>query len=188
MTRGATGLPFLPRRRAHRRWAVLVSLAAITITVFFTIFDTLTDARAVAGRVNQLTAESKCLTQAIYFEARGEPLEGRIAVAQVILNRIALPNYPGTVCGVVFQGSERRTRCQFSFACDGRSDRPSDKAAWARAQWLADLVIAGNLRDLTGKATNYHADYVSPRWSKGLDKTVKIGHHQFYTTGGNANL
>lgn len=127
-----------------------------------------------------LAAADRCLAQAIYFEARGEPFEGRMAVAQVVRNRVADRRYPGDVCGVVFQNAHRRHACQFSFACDGRSDRPRDTAAWRDAVDLARLVNAGGLRDLTSAATHYHADYVAPDWGKAFAATVTIGRHLFY--------
>jgi spore germination cell wall hydrolase CwlJ-like protein len=131
--------------------------------------------------------EVKCLATAIYFEARGEPEMGRIAVAQVVLNRVKNPAYPDTICGVVYQNKNKRNRCQFSFACDGISDRIRDKAAWAEAQALARRVINDD-RNLylasIGAATHYHATYVRPRWARTMNKMEKIGHHIFYKTRG----
>jgi len=131
-----------------------------------------------------LAPADRCLAQAIYFEARGEPFEGRMAVAQVIRSRVADPRYPNDVCGVVFQNAQRRHRCQFSFACDGKSDRPRPGDAWQSAARLARLINAGNLRDLTGGATHYHADYVSPAWATKAPPTAAIGRHRFYRPDG----
>lgn len=129
--------------------------------------------------------EVKCLATAIYFEARGEPEKGRVAVAQVVLNRVKNPAYPNTICGVVYQNKNKRNRCQFSFACDGISDRIRDKAAWAEAQALARRVINDD-RNLylasVGAATHYHATYVKPRWARSMNKMEKIGRHIFYKT------
>ena len=129
--------------------------------------------------------EVKCLATAIYFEARGEPEKGRIAVAQVVLNRLKNPAYPDTICGVVYQNKNKRNRCQFSFACDGISDRIRDKAAWAEAQALARRVL-NDERTLylasVGAATHYHATYVRPRWARSMNKMEKIGRHIFYKT------
>jgi len=126
-------------------------------------------------------AEIHCLALNIYFEARGEPDSGQRAVGHVVMNRAAHPRFPSSVCGVVRQGGEkRRHRCQFSWWCDGRSDRPSDQAAWQEALRLAKAIYAGELPDITGGAMWYHADYVSPYWSKVLPKGDKIGQHIFY--------
>jgi spore germination cell wall hydrolase CwlJ-like protein len=129
--------------------------------------------------------ELNCLATAIYFEARGEPEEGQLAVAQVVLNRVKNPAYPDTVCGVVYQNKSKRNRCQFSFACDGRSDRVTDKSAWTKAQELARRSVeeqSTTFIDEVGSATHYHATYVRPRWAGRMTKTDKIGRHVFYNT------
>jgi spore germination cell wall hydrolase CwlJ-like protein len=129
--------------------------------------------------------EMKCLADAIYFEARGEPEQGRIAVAQVVLNRLKNPAYPKTICGVVYQNKNKRHRCQFSFACDGIRDRITNKAAWAEAQALAKRVLDDEktlyISDV-GASTHYHATYVKPRWARKMTKKEKIGRHIFYQT------
>ena len=129
--------------------------------------------------------EVKCLATAIYFEARGESEKGQIAVAQVVLNRVKNPAYPDTICDVVYQNKNKRHRCQFSFACDGISDRIRDKKAWAEAQVLARRVLNDD-RTLyltsVGAATHYHATYVRPRWARSMNKMEKIGRHVFYKT------
>lgn len=130
-------------------------------------------------------SELKCLATAIYFEARGEPEEGQLAVAQVVLNRVKNPAYPNTVCGVVYQNKTKRNRCQFSFACDGRADRITDNGAWERAQALARKSVneqATTFLEEVGSATHYHATYVRPRWAGRMKQTDKIGHHIFYNT------
>lgn len=130
-------------------------------------------------------SELKCLATAIYFEARGEPEEGQIAVAQVVLNRLKNPTYPNTICGVVFQNKSRRNRCQFSFACDGKSDRVTDSTSWREAQELAKRAVeeqAATFISEVGSATHYHATYVRPRWARRMTKTDKIGRHIFYNT------
>jgi spore germination cell wall hydrolase CwlJ-like protein len=129
--------------------------------------------------------EMKCLAEAIYFEARGEPEQGRIAVAQVVLNRLKNPAYPNTVCGVVYQNKNKRHRCQFSFACDGIRDRITNKSAWVEAQALAKRVMDDDrhlyIADV-GASTHYHATYVKPRWARKMTKKDKIGRHIFYQT------
>ncbi len=130
-------------------------------------------------------SELKCLATAIYFEARGEPQEGQLAVAQVVLNRLKNPAYPNTVCGVVYQNKNRRHRCQFSFACDGRSDRITDARSWATAQELAKRAVeeqTDTFISAVGSSTHYHATYVHPRWARRMTETDKIGRHIFYNT------
>jgi spore germination cell wall hydrolase CwlJ-like protein len=129
-------------------------------------------------------AEENCLARAVYFEARSETAMGQLAVAKVILNRVKDPNYPNTICGVVYQGSGRRNSCQFSFACDGMPDDVRQPGAWAQSKQIAQRAIAGtdNLKVMS-TATNYHADYVRPRWSHNMKKLVKIGRHIFYSGG-----
>ncbi|MBL0968094.1 MAG: cell wall hydrolase [Brevundimonas sp.] len=122
----------------------------------------------------------RCLTQAIYFESALEPTEGQEAVAQVILNRVRDPNYANTVCGVVFEGAERTTGCQFSFTCDGSMAQTPVRWAWDRARVVAERALAGHVATRVGTATHYHADYVHPWWSPTLNKLTQIGAHIFY--------
>jgi spore germination cell wall hydrolase CwlJ-like protein len=123
----------------------------------------------------------KCLTNAIYFEARGEPVRGQMAVAQVIINRVFSGYYPDSVCGVVYQNANRRNRCQFSFACDRHPDRVTEPDAFDRAQEIARETLDGKLwLDDVGKATHYHAYWVRPRWVREMSKLYKIGVHTFY--------
>jgi spore germination cell wall hydrolase CwlJ-like protein len=127
-------------------------------------------------------AEENCLARAIYFEARSESELGQLAVARVILNRTRSPDYPKTICGVVYQGTNRRNSCQFSFACDGLPDDVRQAGAWANAKRVAQKAIAGQGNNgALARATNYHADYVKPRWAKSLRRLVKIGTHIFYS-------
>jgi len=125
--------------------------------------------------------EIRCLSMAIYHEARGEPLKGQQAAAQTIMNRVRSHYYPDTVCGVVYQGSYRRTGCQFSFACDRRSDTPRDKQLWQASKTLATKVADGKvwLPDI-GYASHYHATYVKPKWRKYMKRIKRIGVHIFY--------
>jgi hypothetical protein len=123
----------------------------------------------------------KCLANAIYFEARGEPARGQIAVAQVVMNRVFSGYYPNNVCGVVYQDSHRHLACQFTFACDGRRDRVDELDAWVRAREIARDTLDGKfwLADV-GKATHYHAYWVHPRWIREMRKLDRIGVHTFY--------
>ena len=126
-----------------------------------------------------------CLAVGIYFEARGEPVKGQQAVAQVIVNRVKNPAYPNTICGVVYQNKWRRNACQFSFACDGIKDRIKSPKHWKTAKKVANDAIDGNfwLRSV-GSSSHYHADYVWPRWRRSMRKMTKIGRHIFYRTYG----
>ena len=126
-----------------------------------------------------------CLTQAVYFEAGFEPAAGKRAVAQVILNRMRHPAYPKSVCGVIYQGSERRTGCQFSFTCDGSLLRTPAVVAWRDAGAVAAAALAGYVEPIVGTATHYHADYVLPKWAFNLAKIDQIGAHIFYRFPGN---
>jgi spore germination cell wall hydrolase CwlJ-like protein len=127
-------------------------------------------------------AEENCLARAVYFEARSETELGQLAVAKVILNRVKDPAYPKSICGVVYQGSGSRNSCQFSFACDGLPDDVKQPGAWAHSKYIAQKAIAGDesMRAI-GSATNYHADYVNPRWARNMKRLIKIGHHIFYS-------
>jgi hypothetical protein len=125
-------------------------------------------------------AALQCLTQAVYYEAGFEPLKGRRAVAQVVLNRVRHPAYPNSVCGVVYQGSARATGCQFSFTCDGSLLRPPAPAAWRQAEAVARQALSGIVETSIGTATHYHADYVLPRWAFRLEKISQLGQHIFY--------
>jgi hypothetical protein len=128
----------------------------------------------------------KCLTDAIYYEAANEPDAGQRAVAQVILNRMRHPTYPNSVCGVIYQGSERATGCQFSYSCDGSMARIPARAAWLRAGRVASQALAGSVYAPIGMATHYHATYVYPYWAPSLNFVGTIGAHRFYTWKGSA--
>ena len=136
---------------------------------------------AKAARVHSADAnELECLTEAIYFEARGEPTDGQIAVAEVILNRVDTKNYPDTICDVVNQGTGRLHACQFSYTCDGLPEAVTEPWAWDRAARIASRLMAGAPRVLTKQATHYHADYVDPYWAKVYPRVAKVGQHLFY--------
>jgi hypothetical protein len=128
-----------------------------------------------------------CLTQAVYYEAGFEPLDGRRAVAQVVLNRTRHPAFPKSVCGVVYQRNATPV-CQFSFVCDGSLDRRPEAGAWKVAEQVARAALAGYVERSVGSATHYHADYVAPRWAPMLAKLNKIGAHIFYRWPGGWGL
>ncbi|MGI3127820.1 MULTISPECIES: cell wall hydrolase [unclassified Nitratireductor] len=129
--------------------------------------------------------EQQCLAAGIYFEARGESVEGQAAVAQVILNRVRNPTYPNSICGVVYQNEKWRNRCQFSFACDGIRDRVKSPGHFKTAQDVAMATTAGKIwLPEVGSSTHYHATYVHPRWAGAMQRMKKIGQHIFYRTYG----
>ena len=132
------------------------------------------------------TRAEQCLTAAIYYEAASEADAGQRAVAQVVLNRVAHPAYPKTVCGVVYQGSERSTGCQFSFTCDGALARRPNRLFWERAAEVARQALAGYVYAPAGLATHYHTVAVHPYWAPSLHYLLTIGAHRFYSFNGAA--
>lgn len=119
-----------------------------------------------------------CLALNVYFEARNEPIAGQVAVAQVVMNRVKSSRYPNDVCRVVYDKSSRG--CQFSWYCDGLSDRPYDEASWKNALLIASAVLAGSGHKELQYVTHYHATYVRPYWIKGMRQILKINNHIFY--------
>ena len=132
------------------------------------------------------TRAQECLAQAVWYEAASETEAGQRAVAQVVLNRVAHPSWPASVCGVVYQGSERKTGCQFTFTCDGSLARRPSGASWARAQRVAAEALSGNVYAPVGHATHYHTLWVNPYWAGTLDHVGTIGAHRFYRLRGGA--
>jgi spore germination cell wall hydrolase CwlJ-like protein len=128
----------------------------------------------------EIRDQAQCLTEAIYFEARGEPVQGQFAVAEVILNRVEAAEFPSSVCGVVRQGARSGGACQFSYACDGNSLRMHERDAHRQAAKIADLMLRGAPRALTDGATYFHARHVNPRWARVFARTAQIGAHVFY--------
>jgi hypothetical protein len=153
------------------------TLAYARETTPATAFDFLVDKHGKKVSEKELW----CMATAIYFEARSESYRGQIAVGQVVMNRLSHPIYPKSICNVVFQNSNMRNACQFSFACDGIPERVTEPKAWAQAEEIAKGVINGTLYETdVGASTHYHATYVYPHWAPKLKKNVKIGHHIFY--------
>ena len=134
--------------------------------------------------------EAYCLAQNMYFEAGNQPLAGKIAVSQVVINRTNHMNYPSDICGVVYQAKWKenwkgnmmpaRHQCQFSWFCDGKSDDPVDSKTWIQCLTLARNIIQGEYGDITEGATHYHSVYVNPYWADSLNETVRINEHIFY--------
>ncbi|WP_374625936.1 cell wall hydrolase [Devosia sp.] len=141
-----------------------------------------------AKRVKLAEGERLCLAQAIYHEARGEPREGQLAVANVIINRAMSKKYPSTICGVVFQNADKgRYKCQFTFACDGRSDMGRERTAWNRSLQMADEAFYEFQRGdrpgvIPDSALFYHTTAVAPRWSNSFRRVAAIGSHVFYSS------
>lgn len=135
-------------------------------------------------------SEKNCLATAIYFEARSESLTGQRAVAEVVIARTKVPGRPRNICGVVYEGSKRRTGCQFSFTCDGIADKVRDGGSWRQAQRIAANVMrtGGKVNPVAAGATFYHADYVSPGWASRMVKVASIGTHIFYRPQRGRNL
>lgn len=125
-------------------------------------------------------AQWECLAEALYFEARGETVQGMFAVGEVILNRVDSSAYPDTLCGVINQGTGRKYACQFTYTCDGLAEVVSEPRAWERVGKVARLLIDGAPRVLTAGATHYHTRAVSPYWAKRFPRTAAIGSHYFY--------
>ncbi len=125
-------------------------------------------------------AQWQCLSEALYFEARGESVKGQFAVAEVILNRVDSGSYPSTLCRVINQGTGKKHHCQFSYTCDGFSEKISEQSAWNRVAKIARVMLDGKTRELTGGATHYHTKAVNPRWARVFPRTTTIGAHHFY--------
>lgn len=128
-----------------------------------------------------LSTAFMCLALNVYHEARNDTDIGQYGVAHVVMNRVQHDKWPDDVCSVVKQGYVKGRRdCQFSWYCDGKSDKPHEDRAWALSQLVAADVLSGTVPDVTGGATHYHATYVKPYWASHLNKTVTLGSHIFY--------
>jgi hypothetical protein len=129
--------------------------------------------------------QENCLATAVYFEARSESMVGQLAVAMVILNRVKASSSYSSICGVVYKGASNLNACQFSFACDGKPDIVDDARAWKAAHAVTALALANDRKgtplQILATATNYHADYVDPVWSKSLNRLTQLGRHIFYS-------
>jgi Cell Wall Hydrolase len=168
-----------------RRTLANIALAALSLTSPASA-NTGLELIAVAEATDAQRAV-QCLTLAIAYEAGREPTAGQQAVAEVILNRTRHPAYPKSICGVVFQGSARRTGCQFTFTCDGAMKRTLPDQLFQSSRSVAQSVLAGAFTPNVGGATHYHASYVSPYWAPSLIKVGKIGAHIFYRAPGSVD-
>jgi hypothetical protein len=147
-------------------------------------FSTAPNPAAKAFKLNigtdDLTRSIDCLTAAAYYEAATEGADGMRAVAQVVINRLRHPAFPKTICGVVFQGSERATGCQFTFTCDGALARTPIPSLWTQARQIAAGALKGKVYKPVGHSTHYHTNWVVPYWSGSLDKVAQVGTHLFF--------
>lgn len=164
-----------------RRGVDLAIVSAVLVCVATLLKPMAPQQQALVVPALDYSSSQDCLALNIYHEARGEPREGQLAVAMVVMNRVKDPRFPSNVCGVIKEGGEKRG-CQFSWWCDGLSDKPKDSAAWLESRRLADAVLSGDLSDPTGGALWYHADYVRPRWRMAITEGPKIGRHIFYAS------
>ena len=140
------------------------------------------------GSTADRQAATTCLTQAVYYEAGFEPVEGAQAVAQVVLNRVRHPIFPKSVCGVVYQGSALKTGCQFSFTCDGSLGKTPAAGAWDRAKKVAERALAGFVMKDVGMSTHYHTDWILPWWAPTVSKVAKVGTQIFYRWPGQLGM
>ncbi len=134
--------------------------------------------------LSRLLAEHRCLSEVLYYEARGEGAPGQKAIAEVVFHRMNHGNYGHSICAVVYEGSTH-SGCQFSFTCNGDLTHDKERGAWRQAQALAARILTGEVRlkNATGGATNFHAISVSPDWAPTLEMTTQIGNHIFYRSG-----
>jgi spore germination cell wall hydrolase CwlJ-like protein len=137
---------------------------------------------AELAMVRLFVLQQHCLAEAMYYEARGEGVEGQKAIAEVVFHRMRARGYPRSICGVVYQGAHFQRGCQFSFACDGELDQRKSAGAWARSYSLAGRIMVGivHLGDITGNAISFHAVDAQPDWADRLERTTQIGNHVFY--------
>ncbi len=135
---------------------------------------------APAVQAEKLSDDTYCLAQNLYHEARGEDASGVLAVGNVVLNRVESTQFPSTICKVVKQGGQRRHKCQFSWWCDGRSDKAKNKASWQEMVWLAQKLLDGSVADNTDGALFYHTSNVNPYWNVKMTPKVRLGTHIFY--------
>lgn len=122
----------------------------------------------------------RCLSEALYFEARGETVKGQFAVAEVIMNRVKSTRFPDNVCGVINQGTGRKYACQFTYTCDGHAEKIGEPLTYARVKKVARAMLDGKVAPLTSGATHYHTTAVRPNWARVYTRTAKIGVHIFY--------
>ena len=139
-----------------------------------------TPSRLLSLPIPKSNKQMSCLAEALYFEARGEPIKGQLAVGEVILNRVDDARYPGSICNVINQGTGRRFACQFTYTCDGKLETVHEQKPYEMALKIAKILMTTHDRKLTKGSTHYHSNYVNPRWSKKFERVAKFGRHIFY--------
>ena len=139
-----------------------------------------TSSKLLSLPVPKSDKQVSCLAEALYFEARGEPIKGQLAVGEVILNRVEDRRYPSSICKVVNQGTGRRFACQFTYTCDGKLETVHERKPYEMALKIAKILMTTHDRKLTRGSTHYHSNYVDPEWSKKFERVAKFGRHIFY--------
>ena len=139
-----------------------------------------TSSKLLSLPVPKSDKQMSCLAEALYFEARGEPIKGQLAVGEVILNRVEDTRYPSSICKVVNQGTGRRFACQFTYTCDGKLETVHERKPYEMALKIAKILMTTHDRKLTRGSTHYHSNYVDPKWSKKFERVAKFGRHIFY--------
>ena len=139
-----------------------------------------TSSKLLSLPVPKSDKQMSCLAEALYFEARGEPIKGQLAVGEVILNRVEDARYPSSICRVVNQGTGRRFACQFTYTCDGKLETVHERKPYEISLKIAKILMTTHERKLTKGSTHYHSNYVDPKWSKKFERVAKFGRHIFY--------
>ena len=139
-----------------------------------------TSSKLLSLPVPKSDKQMSCLAEALYFEARGEPIKGQLAVGEVILNRVEDARYPSSICRVVNQGTGRRFACQFTYTCDGKLETVHERKPYEISLKIAKILMTTHDRKLTKGSTHYHSNYVDPKWSKKFERVAKFGRHIFY--------
>ena len=139
-----------------------------------------TSSKLLSLPVPKSDKQVSCLAEALYFEARGEPIKGQLAVGEVILNRVEDSRYPSSICKVVNQGTGRRFACQFTYTCDGKLESVNERKPYEMALKIAKILMTTHDRKMTKGSTHYHSNYVNPKWSKKFERVAKFGRHIFY--------
>ena len=139
-----------------------------------------TSSKLLSLPVPKSNKQMSCLAEALYFEARGEPIKGQLAVGEVILNRVEDTRYPSSICKVINQGTGRRFACQFTYTCDGKLETVHERKPYEMALKIAKILMTTHDGKLTRGSTHYHSNYVKPKWSKKFERVAKFGRHIFY--------